>query len=418
MNYLKENFEKYKADITGLIKIQSYLINPDDYPTLAMKEVLEYMKSLADRDGMKSYIHPKGYYGYIEIGEGEELIGILGHLDVVPPGDLNSWNSNPFDLIEKDGRLYGRGTQDDKGPVMLCYYLLKQLSEEGKLNKRIRLIMGTDEETLWRGIDKYKDDNQEHVSYGITPDAFFPAIYLEKELVQYHIESNVPANFELIGGTTYNAVPDSAETTINGKNKKYSGKTAHAMEPWEGENAIYKAISEIESDHPAIRFIKEKLNNEIDGKTLFGELIKDDESSITINLGIVKINSKGAKLSFDSRLPSTIKVDEFESRLKKVCDEYELSYKRYDLLQGVYIPKDSKLIKELMSSYQEVTGDKGEAMASSGATYARGMENVVAFGPVFKDTIITEHQPNENIAIHEFIKVYEIYYKTFKKWLK
>lgn len=419
MNYLKENWEKYLEDIKGLIKIQSWLKDAKDYPTPQMKEALEYMISLAKRDGMTNYfIEENGHYGYIEIGSGEELIGIIGHLDVVPPGDANSWDSEPFELTEKEGKLYARGIQDDKGPVMIGYYLMKELFEEGNLNKRIRLIMGTDEETLWRGIDKYIADGQEHVTYGIAPDSAFPVTYSERALLQYLIKSDKPVEgFELTGGVAFNAVADSATLTVNGSSKEFKGKTAHAMEPWEGHNAIYDAVGELESDHNLIKFIKEGLNNEVNGKTLFGEIIKDDDAELTFNIG--KINMKGneAILSMDSRLPNTISLEDFEAKLKVELDKYGLTYERYDYLQGVYIPKDSQIVKDLMSTYQEITGDMTEPQASGGATYARGMENVVAFGPLFNYTEITEHQPNEHISIEEFQKVYEIYYKSFKKWL-
>ena len=418
MNYLEKNLTEYKKDLAGLIKIQSWLKLTSGYPINQLKEALEYMANLAKRDGMRSYVDPDGYYGYIEIGEGEELIGFLGHLDVVPPGDKNLWDSDPFVLTEKDGKLFGRGAQDDKGPVMLSYYLMKQLNEEQTLNKRIRLIMGTDEEVLWRGIDKYKADGQEHLTFGITPDACFPVTYLEKALVQYNIISKETPDFELTAGVAHNAVPDSATLIVNGEEKTFSGKTAHAMEPWNGENAIYNAVKEVKSNHPLIKFIQEKLNYEPNGETLFGKVIKDDSSVLTITLSKAKINKDKAVLCFDSRLPSTITLEEFEAHLKNVCEQYNLTYERYDSLPGVSFDKDSKLIKELMQSYQEVTGDMSEAIATGGATYARAMDNIIAFGPLLKETEITEHQPNERITIKEFIKVYDIYYKVFMNWLK
>jgi len=162
-----------------------------------------------------------------------------------------------------------------------------------------------------------------------------------------------------------------------------------------------------------IKFIKEKLNYESNGETLFEKLIKDDSSTLTITLSKANIEENEAILSFDSRLPSTISLEEFEEHLKKVCKEYNLNYERYDSLPGVSFDKDSKLIKELMQTYQEVTGDMSEAIATGGATYARSMDNVIAFGPLLKETEITEHQPNERITIDEFIKVYDIYYKVF-----
>lgn len=419
MNYLEKKWNEYEKDLKGLISIKSYLDNAIDYPTPIMKEVLEYMVSLAHRDGiMTTYIDPEGYYGYIEIGQGEKLLGLLGHLDVVGPGDLESWNTEPFELTNKDGKLFGRGVQDDKGPVLLSYYLMKELLEEGNLKKRIRLIMGTDEETLWRGIEKYKEDKQEHVTQGITPDGSFPVTYSERALVNYQIKSNVPAvGFTLKGGKTFNAVPDTAVLTIDNNEKEFKGKTAHAKEPWCGDNAIVKAVNELDNEHPVIKFIKEALNQEVNGETIFGKIIKDENAELTINLGMINVDEKGAVLSFDSRLPDNLSLEEFEKVMITIANKFDLEYERYDYLQGVSIPKDSDIIKVLMETYQEITNDMREPMAIGGATYARGMNNVVAFGPVLKDTEKTEHQPNERITISEFKLVYDIYYKSFKKIL-
>ncbi len=98
------------------------------------------------------------------------MLGILGHLDVVPPGKLADWEREPFDPVEKDGMMYGRGTQDDKGPMVAAMFAVKALMDAGvKFNKRVRFIFGTDEETLWRCINRYRE-NEEMPSMGFSPD--------------------------------------------------------------------------------------------------------------------------------------------------------------------------------------------------------------------------------------------------------
>ncbi len=135
--------------------------------------------------GFAIYKDHKGYYGYAEIGDGEQMIGVLGHLDVVPTGELSAWDSAPFEPEIRDGKLYGRGgTQDDKGPTLAAIFAVKALIDSGiKLNKRIRFIFGTDEETLWRCIDRYLE-KEEVPQCGFTPDAAFPLIHAEKMLIQ------------------------------------------------------------------------------------------------------------------------------------------------------------------------------------------------------------------------------------------
>ncbi|MEG2740323.1 M20/M25/M40 family metallo-hydrolase, partial [Clostridium sp.] len=125
-------------------------------------DALNHMLNLCEKLGFKTYKDKEGYYGYAEIGEGEELVGVLGHLDVVPAGDLSAWNVEPFKGTIIDGKLYGRGTQDDKGPTITAIYATKAILDAGlKLNKRVRFIFGTDEETLWRDMAKYNENKEE-----------------------------------------------------------------------------------------------------------------------------------------------------------------------------------------------------------------------------------------------------------------
>ena len=135
-------------------------------------------------------------------------MGILGHLDVVPPGNLNDWDHDPFDPIESDGMLYGRGTQDDKGPMLAALFAVKALLDAGvKFNRRIRFIFGTDEETLWRCITRYKEI-EEWPTLGFSPDGRFPLIYAEKGVLHCHLECGNESGLLLNGGSVFNAVPD------------------------------------------------------------------------------------------------------------------------------------------------------------------------------------------------------------------
>lgn len=414
MNYLEENKQKFLEDLKGLISIPSYLKDHNVYPIPEMKQAVDYMVKLAEQEGFKTYTDPEGYYGYIEIGQGEEMIAILGHLDVVPPGDDDSrWDTPAFELTVDGDNLRGRGTQDDKGPVMLGFYLMKSIVEKGiELNKRIRLIFPTDEETFWRGIEKYKADGNEIPVAGFTPDASFPLIYSERELYEFKIFGKGTNEFKIEAGAALNVVPDKATLNKDGETKVYEGKASHAMAPWNGDNAIVKLINELETEHELVKFAKEQINGETNGETLFGELIKDEDSQLALNFAILNINEEISELAVDIRIPNTSNSDELESKIKKILSESYpgLRFERYDQLQGVYTPKDSELCKALISSYQEVSGDyTTEPIATGGATYARGMDNIVAFGPYFEDTPDTEHQYNEYARFSDFIKAFDIY---------
>lgn len=420
MNYIEKNKEQFLKDLKGLIEIPSYLKDHNVYPTPEMKQAVEYMIALGEKEGFKTYADPEGYYGFMEIGQGEEMIALLGHVDVVPPGeDMDRWETPAFELTIDGDNLKGRGTQDDKGPVILSFYLLKSIVESGiQLNKRIRLIFPTDEETFWRGIEKYKSDGNEIPVAGFTPDATFPLIYSERELYEFKIFGGTTDEFSIKAGAALNVVPDKATLTKDGETKIYEGKASHAMAPWNGDNAIVKLLNELETDNELIRFAKEQINGETNGETIFGELIKDEDSQLAFNFAVLNLDSEVSEIAVDIRIPNTSSTEELENRIKNLISEKYpgLRYERYDFLQGVYTPKDSDLAQALISSYQEISGDyETQPIATGGATYARGMDNTVAFGPFFNDSPETEHQYNEYARFSDFIKAFDIYELVIKK---
>ena len=84
-------------------------------PAAALRKVLEF----GDRDGFVTK-NIENVAGHIEYGDGEEMFGLLGHVDVVPVDD--NWDTDPFEPVIKDGKLYARGSADDKGPSIAAYY--------------------------------------------------------------------------------------------------------------------------------------------------------------------------------------------------------------------------------------------------------------------------------------------------------
>ena len=154
---IDEFFPKYQEDLSTLISFPSVLDEEGEKPFgEGVQGALEAALEIAQNMGFETMIDPEGYYGYADIGEGDELFGVLGHVDVVPAGDLENWESDPFELSERDGKLYGRGTADDKGPMLAAIYALRGILDAGyKLTHRVRFIFGTDEESLWRCMEAY-----------------------------------------------------------------------------------------------------------------------------------------------------------------------------------------------------------------------------------------------------------------------
>lgn len=440
---IKKELEALQGDlihsIKELVSIPS-VINEDSssYPfgeniDKALRKTLELCEAL----GFKTHYDPEGYYGYAEIGQGEELVGILGHLDVVPAGALDVWNHNPFEPVIEDGKLYGRGTQDDKGPMLAALYAAKALMNLGAdFNKRLRFIFGTDEESLWRDMKKYME-KEEKPSLGFTPDSTFPIIYAEKGLLQIVLEGQNESNLVLEGGNAFNSVPDNIIYTANKQKElkaeliklgyeyeatetgtKVLGKSSHAAAAEKGVNAITRlaiALRNIGVSSKAIEFIVNEIGEDPFATKIFGNCEDEDSGKLKFNIGKISLKEQET-LSIDIRIPVTVDKDEIVSKVSKAANKYGLTYREFDWMKSIYIPKDHFLIRTLLAVYQEVTKDMvSEPISSGGATYARALDNCVAFGPVLPGSTETEHEPNEHIVLKDIFVALEIYAKAIYK---
>jgi succinyl-diaminopimelate desuccinylase len=394
---------------------------------LALHKALEVAGDL----GFRTRYSDGGYYGYAEIGEGEEMLGILGHLDVVPPGKLEDWEQDPFDPVEKDGMIYGRGTQDDKGPLLASLFAVKALMDAAvKFNKRIRFIFGTDEETLWRCIKCYTK-KEEIPSFGFSPDSRFPVTYAEKGLLQLRLEGSNESGIKLSGGSAFNAVPDSIfydgerqedlaekldhlgfEYEWHEAGIEVKGRAAHAMIPEEGINAIARlciGLNAIGIQSRAINFVAQEIWQDPYATQIFGDITDEPSGKLKFNLGKIDLG-KAEQLSIDIRIPVTASKEEVVKSLTMTAAKYGLEYKEFDWLGSIYLPLDHFMVTTLMTVYRKYSGDLvTEPRSSGGATYARAIQNCVAFGALTADETLTEHQPNERVVLTNLYKAMEIY---------
>lgn len=422
---------KQLVDIPSVISEQE-----DSFPfgkqiDLALKKALAICEEL----GFRTYVDPQGYYGYAEIGDSKEMIGVLGHLDVVPAGKPEDWHTPPFEATIKDGKMYGRGTQDDKGPTLAALFATKALMNLGvSFNKRVRFIFGTDEETLWRCMNRYCE-LEEIPSMGFTPDSTFPLVYAEKGLLQFHLEGANDTNLRLQAGNAFNAVPDTARytgekqeelrATLEELGIEYElvddevvvlGKAVHAQVAEKGINAINRLLLGLKTigyTSKTIEFVSDLIKEDPFGSSIFGDCEDEPSGKLKFNVGKIELNDEVERLSIDIRIPVTADKQEIVHQVSRAAKEYGLTYKEFDYLKSIYLPKDSYLIKTLMNVYQEVTGDTvSEPISSGGATYARAMENFVAYGAIFPKQAKTEHQPNEHIELDKMFTAMLIYAKA------
>lgn len=401
-----------------------------------IRNALDEMMKICDELGFKTYEDPDGYYGYAEVGSGDKIFGVICHLDTVPAGDLGKWKHNPFKGTVINGAVYGRGSQDDKGRGIAALYAVKALMDQGyHFNQRIRFIYGTDEEILWRGIAEY-NKKEAPIDSGISPDAEFPLIYAEKGLQQSYLVGPGTDQLKINLKNAFNAVPDSAvydgpkqdevkaaldkhgfEYTSDGNSITVIGKSVHAMMAPEGTNAVLRLAIALDDvfDFKPLDFIGKLFKEDATGSNVLGD-VRDESGQLTFNISSLEINENETRMQIDLRIPVTIDRDNLLAKLSKQVAAYDLKYVHFDYLAPLYVPKDSKLVQTLMKVYKEQTGDvDAEPQISGGATFARTMNNCVAFGGMLPTTPDYMHQANEQWPLPDMYKAMEIYAQAIKK---
>lgn len=368
----------------------------------------EYVLELAKSFGMRAEDVP-GKYAYIEIGEGPRLIGILSHLDVVPAGD--GWTQDPFGGEIVDGRIYGRGTTDDKGPTIAVLYAMKALKEKTTLSARIRLILGqTEENGEWRDIEAYTDA-EEIPECGFTPDGDFPAIQNELGAMVFQVQMPQSGFLQGEGGTAPNMVPARARVKTEFGTYEASGKACHGCAPWLGLNGISELMEKVHQAESENRFLR--MYADLIGKTIYGEKLgiaaEDESGKLTLNVGLFEVQDETATLMVDIRYPAKKNPDEISGSLVRQFSSYGASCECVYHVRPLYTPSDSPVLGALLSAYWEVTGDDSRPISIGGGTYAKAMPNMVAFGPNFPGHENREHMEDEYILVEDFLKLEEIY---------
>lgn len=463
MDEVLKRKEDFLKDLQGLLQIKSVLdeaaAKPDAPLGQGVKDALDYMLNLGEKDGLITK-NVGNLAGHLEMGEGEDLLGILGHVDVVPEGD--GWSVDPYSAVVKDGKIYARGASDDKGPTIAAYYGMKIVKELGlPIEKRVRLIIGTDEESDWRCVDHYFE-KEEMPSIGFVPDADFPIIYAEKGISDYDMvqpaeSEQADTKLQLLSfrsGRRYNMVPDFAEVHLklhseavdvvqdykeylvkSGLNGDTSvkedelvltlvGKSAHGAEPRNGKNAgIFMAqfLQVLELDEPGKGFVGNvaAFFNQSRGE-VFGVSYHDEVSGdLTINVGIIKYNKEsGGRIGLNMRYPVTFDIEEGKNKIQAVVQEKGLQLENFTDSKPAYVKKDDPLIQTLQKVYEEQTGEKADLLAIGGGTYARALDHGVAFGAQFPGREDVMHQKDEYAIVEDLLKATAIYAQAIYELVK
>lgn len=421
-------------DLQGLIRIPSVQgpARPGQPYGENVRRAQQYMLALAGAMGFPTH-DMDGQVGWCELGQGQEMVAVLCHLDVVPEG--RGWTVPPFGGTVKDGRVYGRGAMDDKGPAVCALHALAALAEAGTpLRRRVRLIFGLNEETGCADMEYYLAHGGEKPVLGFTPDGEYPVINGEKGIINQVFTKTLrqtgPIRLQsLAGGEASNIVPARCEArlschsdamkavmarrapkvacmpTPDGVSVTAEGVGAHGGTPEKGENAIGRLMLFLDTLplegelKEAVAFLAHKIGLEWDGASLGLAQADDISGPLTFNLGVAGFSVNELTVQLNYRYPVT---KAYEGCGPQVLAAFEGAGFRQTHLQhkgAIYMAPDSPLVSKLMAVYRAYTGRGDAPKAIGGGTYAKMMPNILAFGPVFPGDEVREHKPDEYMEI-------------------
>ncbi len=425
-----------------------------------IQEALEATLAMAKEMGFQVK-NVDNYGGHIDFeGTGDKIMAIIGHLDVVPAG--SGWSHEPYGGEIVDGKLYGRGTTDNKGPIISCLYAMKALKDSGyKPLHTIRLILGLDEETNWKGMDYYFSKEQ-RPDFGFTPDADFPLINGEKGLLIFDFAKKFgkfPSDGlelrSLKGGTAPNSVADACRVIVNSKNPEQydevkdkivayreetgyklnfkgigksleitsTGVAAHGAKPEKGLNAISIMIDFLErlnfvndDQNDFISFYNQYIGFCLDGENL-GINLKDEPSgNLVFNVGMAEIGKEAGKLTINIRYPVTCTEEQVFEPIMPILAKYNMGLIKEDSKDPIYVDPQNPMIKTMMEIYQKETGDTdSQPLVIGGGTYARATPGVIAYGALFPGQEDVMHQKDEYMDLEKFKLMTKIYAEAIYK---
>ena len=466
----KERLDSYKEDMIrtlGESISKPSVVGPavrtadgEVYPFgKGVQDSLEHMLKAGEEMGFETF-NDDNYAGHIEFSApegGDDYFGIVGHLDVVPAG--TGWTNDPFTLVEKDGILYGRGTSDDKGPVVACLYALKALKDEGIVPRTdIRLVLGLNEEVGAESVEHYVERFGKP-SFGFTPDADFPLVNGEMGIMAFDLAQKFTARpakddlrlTKLEGGTVHNAVPGSAKAVVAGSKEQYDlisdraklyveetgyklrtkrqgsslviesdGICAHGAHPDLGLNAVSIMMDFLgrigfanEEVNEFIAFYNDHIGFDIHGERM-GCMFEDGPSGpLIFNVGIANINEELASVTVNIRYPVSCTDDQVIAAMEETIGSGRVGIVTRMVQEPMYVEPDDPRVITMMDAYRKNTGDtESEPLTIPGGTYAKMVGNILAFGPQFPGEENTMHQADEKVSVESLMKMARIYADT------
>ena len=381
-----------------------------------------------------------GYIAHADLGEGsdEDALAILAHLDVVPEGD--GWKYPPYGAVIENGRMYGRGTSDDKGPAVAALYAMKAVKDAGiPLRRKVRLILGCDEESGWEDIAHY-NKVATMPRMGFSPDASYPIINIEKGICRLELHgvlsseglqviafnngerpNVIPGRASaLVAGDAAAAaqaeaaakkldIPAEVQLTDEGVAITVTGISGHAAYPETARNANGEMLLLLRElgVQGNLRLLADKIGLDYKGEGLEISVSDGISGYLTCNLGIIRADEGGVYATLDIRYPVMTNPDMI---IKNVSASLPgMRVEAMEVKEPHHVPAGSELVQNLLDAYHEVTGYERKCLYTGGGTYARSLQEGVAFGASFPQDEDLAHQANEYADIEGLYKNIKIF---------
>ncbi|MEY8367878.1 Sapep family Mn(2+)-dependent dipeptidase [Anaerovoracaceae bacterium 42-11] len=420
-SYMEKQCESMIKDLAEFVSIPSVAENRQD-----VKRALRYILNLARTMGFDAKSVLDESVGVIELGDGAETIGILSHVDVVPPGNPNVWRTPPFTLVQKDGRLYGRGAIDDKGAIIACLYAMKAVKDSGiPMHKKIQMILGTQEETEWTDMQAYVK-LYPLPDYGFTPDGEFPVCNIEKGCMSMRISfplEKITASglyvTELTSDCAVNTVPGICTAKISHYEEgrevlqetvEATGRSVHGCQPEKGENAVFNMVQKLRAFPLAEDGVIWKTLRQLEKwfSDLYGDEIGLSNEQQYINGEYVDKNVFSPTKIYTTKNTLEVYLDiryAYGADDKKIIDTIASlagncggEAQVITNMPAVYVDRNRPFMQAFAEAYEEGCGRTHEFVLAYGGSYAKAMPNIVSWGPIFPGEEDTCHEENEYIS--------------------
>lgn len=449
--YFQQHRDEFLQYLQELIAVKSVKGNAtEQYPFgEGPAQALDVTLGLAEKLGLITTNH-EYYVGTIDVNEQPSELGILVHVDVVGEGD--NWTKPPYGGVIEDGKMYGRGASDDKGPTIASMFAMAAVREMGiKLKSNVRLIVGTDEESGCADT-KYYFAKENPPALVFSPDGEFPVINTEKGGLRtsfsadFSEEHELPRIVKVKGGYRVNVVPPTADAIVEGLGKEdvmktitaieqqsgavitieeqgnqlhihVEGKGAHASLPHKGINAVTVMLTLLgqlpiadSASYRALKGVCEVFpHGDYYAEAARLKMSDDASGELTMNLAIFKFSPTSLYGFIDSRVPICATEDNTMYVLADVLRKHGVTLAMKGFSKAHHTPADTPFVKTLLENYERFTGNEGYCQHVGGGTYVHGIPGGVAFGCTMPGLDTNIHGADEFVIIEDLITSAKIF---------